>query len=284
MAYLYVIQETFPTVSTISEVEQLLSKFATVFQEPKSLPPKRSHEHHILLKSGAEPPNIRPYRYPYFQKFEIEKQVKEMLRSGVIQPSGSPYLASVLLVKKKEGTWRMCVDYRALNNVTVKDKFPIPAIDELLDELSGASFFSKLDLRAGYHQVRVHASDVPKITFRTHEGHYEFLVMPFGLTNAPSTFQSLINEVFKEYLRKFILVFFDYILIFRKTLNEHLYHLELTLQLIKKHSLFAKRSKCVFAKQEVEYLGHMVSNKGVSADASNLRPWLTGQSLKLSNS
>lgn len=283
VAHIYALQEDSPAVTDVPEVEQLLSKFAAVFQEPKGLPPTRSQDHHIPLKPGAEPPNIRPYRYPYFQKNEIEKQVKEMLQSGVIQPSVSPYSAPVLLVKKKEGTWRMCVDYRALNNITVKDKFPIPAIDELLDELCGASFFSKLDLRAGYHQVRVHASDIPKTAFRTHEGHYEFLVMPFGLTNAPSTFQNLMNEVFKEYLRKFILVFFDDILIFSKTLSEHLSQLELTLQLLQKHNLYAKRTKCVFAKHKVEYLGHLVSSQGVSAEASKLEAmanWPIPETLK----
>ncbi|PSS36078.1 Endonuclease [Actinidia chinensis var. chinensis] len=257
------------------KVEKLLSKFEAVFQEPKGLPPLRTHDHHILLKPGEEPPNIRPYRYPYFQKTEIENQVKSMLQSGVIQPSVSPFFAPILLVKKKDATWRMYVDYRALNKVTIKDKFPIPAIDELLDELCGASYFSKLDLRAGYHQIRVHPPDISKTAFRTHEGHYEFLVMPFGLTNAPSTFQSLINEVFKEQLRDFTLVFFDDILVYSKTWEAHLFHLEKTLQLLLKHQLFTKKSKCVFAKQEVEYLGHLVSNRGVSAEAKKIETMLS---------
>lgn len=246
------------------DLKEVLIEFADVFQKPKDLPPVRSHDHCIPLKTGTEPPNIRPYKYPYFQKSEIERQVKDMLYSGIIRPSVSPYSSPVLLVKK-DGTWRMCVDYRALNNATIKDKFPIAMIDELFDELCGAKYFSKLDLRSGYHQIRVNPLDIDKTAFRTHDGHYEFLVMSFGLTNAPSTFQSLMNEVFRPYLWKFILVFFDDILIYSQTGKEHLQHLSTTLQLLRQNHLYAKMSKCVFGKDEVEYLRHLVSAKGVSA-------------------
>jgi hypothetical protein len=250
------------------DLQALLYKHQMVFSSPQGLPPSCGvHDHSIPLVPGSLPPNIRPYHHPFSQKNEIEKMVQELLIVGVIHPSTIPYSSPVVTVLKKEGSWRMCPDFYALNKLTIKDKFPIPVIDDLLDELSGAQFFTKLDLLSSYHQICMKEADIPKTTFLTHEGHYEFLVMPFGLCNAPTTFQSLMNNVFCPFLHHFVLVFFDDILIYRKTWTNHLTHVDRVLHLLSQHQLFLKQSKCAFAASEVEYLGHLVGKDGIRVDS-----------------
>ena len=253
------------------DISQILDAYPDVFVEPKGLPPTRFQNHAIPLLEGSNPVKVRPYRYPYSQKAQIEIMVNEMLQQGLIQPSNSPFSSPVLLVKKKDGSWRFCTDYRALNSITIKDSFPIPTVDELLDELHGAQYFSKLDLRSGYHQILVKTEDRHKTAFRTHQGLYEWLVMSFGLSNAPASFQSLMNHVFQVQLRKSVLVFFDDILIYSPSWSTHLAHLTEVLQLLRNHSLFAKRSKCCFGFTEVDYLGHTISHHGVHMDKDKVR-------------
>nr|KYP53342.1 Retrovirus-related Pol polyprotein from transposon 17.6 [Cajanus cajan] len=197
--------------------------------------------------------------------------ISDMLTHGIIQPSNSPFFSPVLLIKKKDGTNAFCVDYRALNALTIKDEFPIPTIDELLDELGHAKVFTKLDLQSGYHQIRLYPPDIPKTTFRTFDGHYEILVMPFGLSNATSTFQSAMNDLLRPFLRKFVLVFFDDILVYSESFTVHLFHLRSILQLLSENHYQAKLSKCVFGVQFVAYLGHIITGIGVLPDLEKIK-------------
>jgi hypothetical protein len=194
-----------------------------------------------------------------------------MVTAGIIQHSSSTFSSPVLLVKKKDSSWRFCVDYRGLNALTVKGKFPLPVIDELMDELAWASWFSKLDLRAGYHQIRLAPGEEYKTAFQTHSDLYEFRVMAFGLCGAPNTFQSAMNATLAPLLRKCVLVFFDDILVYSPTLDQHVHHLEQVLQLLAQARWQVKQSKCSFAKHNIDYLGHVISASGVSTDPSKIQ-------------
>jgi hypothetical protein len=267
------------------DLQALLSKHEMVFSTPQGLPPSHGvHDHSIPLVPGSLLPNIHPYRHPFSQKNEIEKMVQELLNEGISHPSTIPYSSPIVMVLKKEGSWRMCPNFCALNKLTIKDKLPIPVIDDLLDELSGAQLFTKLDLRSGYHQIRMKEEDIPKMTFHTHEGHYQFLFMPFGLCNAPSTFQSLMNHVFHPFLCNFVLVFFDDILVYRETWTDPLTHVDQVLHLLSQHQLFLKQSKRAFGASEVEYLGHMVGKDGIRVDPKKIeamQDWTHPKTLKI---
>lgn len=266
-----------------SEVEGLLQEFAKVFDESSCLPPPRAFDHSIPLLPGAQPVNLRPYRYSPAQKDEIERQVADMLKQGVIQRSASPFSSPVLLVQKKDGTWRFCIDYRHLNAIIVKNRYPLPIIDELLDELAGACWFMSLDLRASHHQIRMKPEDEHKTAFKTHHGHYEFRVMSYGLTGAPATFQGIMNTIFEPFLRKGVLVFIDDILIYTRTLEEHVRLLRAVFDILSSNQLQVKRSKCVFAQSSLTYLGHVISAEGVSTDAKNIQAvlqWLVPSNVK----
>ena len=271
------ISESDTQVPVPQEIQIVLDQFPQVFQDISTLPPQRGCDHKIELIPGAQPINTRAYRLPPDQKDEVEKQLREMLQKGLIRHSSSPFASPVLLVRKKDGSWRFCINYRKLNALTIKNKHPMPIVEELLDELAGSAWFSKLDLRSGYHQIRVAPQDIHKTAFRTHQGLYEFVVMPFGLTNAPATFQGLMNDVFAPLLRKGVLVFMDDILIYSENLESHAQLLAAVLQLLADHNLFAKTSKCSFAQPTIEYLGHVISRAGVATDPTKSKQCKIGQ-------
>ncbi|GJW33032.1 putative reverse transcriptase domain-containing protein [Tanacetum coccineum] len=249
----------------------IIQGFPAVFPKDLSgLPPFRQVEFHIDLIPGATPIAKSPYRLAPTEMQELSNQLQELQDKGFIRPSCSTWGAVVLFVKKKDGSFRMCIDYRELNKLTVKNRYPLPRINDLFDQLQGSRYFSKIDLHSGYHQLRVHEADILKTTFRTRYGHFEFTVMPFGLTNALAVFMDLINRVRKPYLDKFFIVFIDDILIYSKSKEEHEGHLKLVLELLKKEKLFAKFSKCEFWLQEVQFLGHVINNNRIHVDPNKI--------------
>ncbi|KAL0544441.1 hypothetical protein IC582_019556 [Cucumis melo] len=251
--------------------EPVVRDYPDVFpEELPGLPPHREVEFAIELEPGTVPISRAPYRMAPAELKELKVQLQELLDKGFIRPSVSPWGAPVLFVKKKDGSMRLCIDYRELNKVTVKNRYPLPRIDDLFDQLQGATVFSKIDLRSGYHQLRIKDEDVPKTAFRSRYGHYEFIVMSFGLTNAPAVFMDLMNRVFREFLDTFVIVFIDDILIYSKTEAEHEEHIRMVLQTLRDNKLYAKFSKCEFWLKQVSFLGHVVSKDGVSVDPAKI--------------
>eukprot|EP00253_Pinus_taeda_P019414 PITA_19414 len=249
----------------------VIQEFTDVFpEEIPGLPPRRNIDFTIELVPGAAPVSRAPYRMSVPELTELKMQLQELLDKNYIRPSVSPWGAPVLFVKKKDGTLRMCIDYRQLNKLTVKNKYPLPRIDELFDQVKGATVFSKIDLRSGYHQIRIKDEDIAKTAFRTRYGHYEFVVLPFGLTNAPATFMCLMNGIFHPYLDQFVLIFIDDILIYSRTIEEHHEHLRIVLQTLREHQLYAKFSKCDFFKAEIQYLGHIITKDGIAVDPEKI--------------
>ncbi|KAL0549347.1 hypothetical protein IC582_013828 [Cucumis melo] len=251
--------------------EPVVRDYPDVFpEELPGLPPHREVEFAIELEPGTVPISRAPYRMAPAELKELKVQLQELLDKGFIRPSVSPWGAPVLFVKKKDGSMRLCIDYRELNKVTLKNRYPLPRIDDLFDQLQGATVFSKIDLRSGYHQLRIKDGDVPKTAFRSRYGHYEFIVMSFGLTNAPAVFMDLMNRVFREFLDTFVIMFIDDILIYSKTEAEHEEHLRMVLQTLRDNKLYAKFSKCEFWLKQVSFLGHVVSKAGVSVDPAKI--------------
>jgi hypothetical protein len=232
-------------VTTLEEI-LVVQEYSDVFpEELPGMPLDRNIEFIIELLPGTPPISKRPYRMPVNKLVELKKQLAVLQAKGFIRPSSSPWGAPVLFVERKDGTERMCINYQSLNEVTIKNKYPLPWIEDLFDQIKGASVFSKFDLRSGYHQLKIQESDIPKTTFHTWYGLYEYTVMSFGLTNAPAYFMYLMNKVFMEYLDKFVVVFIGDILIFSKTEEEHEKHLRLVLDKLRSNKLYAKFSKCV---------------------------------------
>ena len=255
------------------KLRDIVDEYRNVFPEKlsKGRPPKREIDHSIETDPEAQPPNRAPYRLGPAEQDDLEAQIRDLVAHGFIRPSASLYDAPVLFVPKKDGRWRMCIDYRALNKQTVKDWFPLPRIDSLMKRLGQACVFSKLDLASGYHQIVVKEEHIQKTAFRTQRGHWEFIVMPFGLCNAPASFQRLMNKAFTGTVGDFSLVYLDDILVFSRTIEERWEHLRQALQRLREAKLYGRLHKCEFLKDKVDYLGFEVSSQGVHASPDKVR-------------
>src|SRR4051812_36179714 len=250
----------------------VIRDFPDVFpEELPGIPPIREVEFIIDLKPDTVPIAKRPYKMPPHELLELKKEIDESLRKGFIRPSSSAWGAPSLFVKKSDGTNRLVQDYRPINQATIHNKYPLPRINDLYDQLAGSTVFSKLDLRLGYHQIRVRDEDIPKTAFITRYGSYEYTEMSFGLTNAPATFSRLMNYIFMEYLDKFVVVYLDDILVYSKNEEEHAEHLRLILQKLREHKLYAKYSKCEFWLPKVTYLGHVISKDGIAVTPERIQ-------------
>ncbi|KAK1607808.1 hypothetical protein QYE76_031481 [Lolium multiflorum] len=249
----------------------IVNEFQDVFpKELPGMPPDREIEFTIDLIPGTAPIAKAPYKMGPKELKELKEQLDDLEQKGFIQESISPWGSPVIFVDKRDGGRRMCGDYRNLNNVTIKNKYPLPRIQDLFDQVRGAGVFSKIDLRSGYHQIKIKKEDVPKTAFVSRYGHHEYLVVPFGLTNAPAIFMNLMNKIFMPYLDKFVIVFIDDILIYSKDKAEHAEHLKIVLQTLREHQLYAKFSKCEFWLDQVEFLGHVISKDGIAVNPSKV--------------
>ena len=267
------------SVAPVSAAEaQLRSDFHDVFRDrlPHGLPPKRTVDHAIHTAPDALPAYKQPYRVSYAESVELKKQLTQLVDSGAVRPSNSPHGAPVLFVKKKSGELRLCMDYRALNGQTTRDRYPLPLMDDLFDRLHGARHFSKIDLTSGHHNIRIKEGHQFKTAFNTRHGSCEWNVLPFGLCNAPGTFQRLMNDVFKPELDVYVVIYLDDLLIFSKSADDHSRHVRTVLERLRLHKLYANPAKCSFFRASVEYLGHVVSADGVQPDPEKLaciRDW-----------
>jgi hypothetical protein len=250
----------------------IICEYLDVFPDDlPGMPPDRDIEFIIELQPGTAPISKRPYHMPPNELAELKIQLQDLLDKGFIRPSASPWGCPALFVKKKDNSLRLCVDYRPLNAVTIKNKYPLPRIDILFDQLAGAKVFSKIDLHSGYHQIKIRPSDIPKTAFSTRYGLFEYLVMSFGLTNAPAYFMYLMNSVFMQELDKFVVVFIDDILIYSKNPEDHVKHLHVILQQLRNHHLYTKFSKCEFWLDTVKFLGHTISDNSISVDPNKVQ-------------
>ena len=253
----------------VTKLYDLLDRLRSTFDSPSGVNHQLPYNR-IDLLSDATPPVKRTYRMSPAELQQVSKQLQEYLDKGWIRPSTSQFGAPILFVRKKDGSLRMCIDYRALNAVTKKEAGSLPRIDELFDQLHGARFFTSWDMSSAYHQTPIHPDDIHKTSFVTRYGQFEFTVLPFGLTNAPASFQRLMNEIFKPYLDKFVVIFLDDICVYSKTEEEHLRHIQLVLEKLDEYNLKMKISKCSFGQRSVVFLGHIISAVGLHVDSKKI--------------